>query len=171
MVLLNILRQRLAELRKRISNMEKIELEPIGFVSTNAVEKEVRHRKHISSIILREDLTETLDGIEDFSHLFVFFWMHRIPTKQKRVLKVHPRGRDDMPLVGTFATRTPYRPNPIGLTIVELLNVDKNILSVRGLDAFDNTPVLDIKPFDYWDTDQDAKVPEWWKRLKREPER
>ncbi len=74
----------------------------------------------------------------------------------------------DMPLLGIFATRTPHRPNPIGLTLVELLRVEDNVVTVRGLDAFNGTPVLDIKPFDYWDMVEDVRVPEWWMRLEKE---
>jgi tRNA (Thr-GGU) A37 N-methylase len=70
----------------------------------------------------------------------------------------------DMPLLGVFATRTNLRPNPIGLTLVELIKAEGNTLTVRGLDAFDGTPVLDVKPYDFWD----AKVPDWWKRLESE---
>ena len=151
-----------------MSATEKIELKPIGFVKTKAVGKEVRDRSNVSEIILREDLTEALDGIEDFSHLFVIFWMHEISNEERRTVKVHPRGREDMPLLGVFATRTPHRPNPIGITLVELLEVDGNVLIVRGLDAFDGTPVLDIKPFDYWDMAEDARVPDWWMRLEKE---
>jgi tRNA-Thr(GGU) m(6)t(6)A37 methyltransferase TsaA len=147
---------------------EKIELKPIGFVKTKAVGKKVRDRSNVSEIILRQDLAEVLDGIEDFSHLFVIFWMHEIPKEERRTMKVHPRGRMDMPLLGIFATRTPYRPNPIGLTLVELLRVEGNVVTVRGLDAFDGTPVLDIKPFDYWEMVEDARVPEWWMRLEKE---
>ena len=147
---------------------EKIELKPIGFVKTKAVGKEVRDRSNVSKIILRQDLAEALDGIEDFSHLFVIFWMHEIPKEERRTMKVHPRGRMDMPLLGIFATRTPHRPNPIGLTLVELLKVEGNVVTVRGLDAFDGTPILDIKPFDYWEMVEDARVPEWWMRLKKE---
>lgn len=58
---------------------EKIELKPVGFVKTEAVGKEVKNRSNVSQIIFRKDLTEALDGIEDFSHLFVIFWMHEIP--------------------------------------------------------------------------------------------
>ncbi len=147
---------------------EKIELKPIGFVKTKAVGKEVRDPSNVSKIVLRQDLTEALDGIEDFSHLFVIFWMHEISKEERRTMKVHPRGRMDMPLLGVFATRTPHRPNPIGLTLVELLRVEGNIVTVRGLDAFDGTPVLDIKPFDHWDRTEDVKVPEWWMRLEKE---
>ena len=145
--------------------MEKIELKPIGFVSTKAVENRVRDRSNVSRIVLREDLAEALDGIEDFSHLFVIFWMNKISIEQRRMMKVHPRGKDDAPLLGVFATRTSHRPNPIGLTLVELLDVDKNVIVVRGLDAFNNSPVLDIKPFDSWDMASNAKVPEWWIRM------
>ncbi|MFQ6081034.1 MAG: tRNA (N6-threonylcarbamoyladenosine(37)-N6)-methyltransferase TrmO [Candidatus Bathyarchaeia archaeon] len=151
-----------------MSVTEKIELKPIGFVKTKAIGKEVRDRSNVSEVILRGDLAEALDGIGDFSHLFVIFWMHEISNEERRTMKVHPRGRRDMPLLGVFATRTPHRPNPIGLTLVELLGVEGNVVTVRGLDAFDGTPVLDIKPFDYWDMAEDARFPEWWMRLRKE---
>ena len=83
-------------------------------------------------------------------------------------MKVRPRGRSDMPLLGIFATRTPHRPNPIGLTRVKLLNVERNVVTVQGLDAFNGTPVLDIKPFDNWDTTEDFKVADWWMKLEKE---
>jgi len=143
-------------------------LEPVGFVKTKAVGNEVRDKKVISQIIFREDLTEALTGVEDFSHFFVLFWLHEMSEQDKRILKVYPRGRDDMPLLGIFATRTPHRPNPIGLTRVKLISIKGNIVTVQGLDAFDGTPILDIKPFDSWDSTEDFKVPEWWKKLEKE---
>jgi len=150
---------------------EKIELKPIGFVKTKAFGKDVRDRSNVSEIVLRDDLAEALDGIEDFSHLFVIFWMHEISEEERRTMKARPRGRGDMPLLGVFATRTPHRPNPIGLTLVELLKVEGSVVTVRGLDAFDGTPVLDIKPFDYWDMAEDVRVPEWWMRRRRKDQR
>jgi len=155
-------------LSEGMSALENIELKPIGFVKTKAVGEEVRDKGNVSEIILREDLVEALDGIKDFSHLFVIFWMHEVLEEERRRMKVHPRGRMDMPLLGVFATRTPYRPNPIGLTLVEILKVKGNVLIVRGLDAIDGTPILDVKPFDYWDAAKDARVPEWWKKLEKE---
>lgn len=143
----------------------EIVLKPIGVVRTAAVGDEVKDKTRISQIVIRNELAEALDGIDDFSHLFVLFWLHEIPAKQQKTLKVHPRGRRDLPLLGVFATRSMLRPNPIGLTLVELVKVEGNVLTVRGLDAFDGTPVLDIKPFDPWDTAKDARVPRWWTKL------
>lgn len=143
----------------------EIVLKPIGVVRTAAVGDEVKDKTRISQIVIRNELAEALEGVDGFSHLFVLFWLHEIPAKQQKTLKVHPRGRRDLPLLGVFATRSMLRPNPIGLTLVELVKVEGNVLTVRGLDAFDGTPVLDIKPFDPWDTAKDARVPRWWTKL------
>ena len=94
---------------------------PVGFVETDAAGKEVRDKKVVSRLVFREDLTDALEGIEEFSHIFVLFWLHEISDDDRKVMKVHPRARADMPLLGIYATRTPYRPNPIGLTRVKLL--------------------------------------------------
>jgi len=153
---------------KTVTVAKRVEMKPIGFVRTKAVGDEVRDRSKVSEIVIRKELTKALAGIQDFSHLFVIFWMHRTSSRERETMKVHPRGRADMPLLGVFATRTQLRPNPIGLTLVELLNVRGSTLTVRGLDAFDGTPILDIKPFDYWNTVKDVRIPEWRKRLENE---
>jgi len=85
--------------------------------------------------------------------------MHKAFSEQLS-LKVHPRGRLDLPLVGLFATRSPYRPNPLGLKLVELIKRKDNVIKVRGLDAIDGTPVIDIKPYDPLDLAMDARVPD-----------
>jgi tRNA-Thr(GGU) m(6)t(6)A37 methyltransferase TsaA len=149
-------------------SLKKVKIESIGYVETDANEMEIKVKDKISKIILREDLTEALEGVKDFSHLFVIFWMHGISTEERKLTKVHPRGRSDMPLLGVFATRSPDRPNPIGLTLVELLKIEKNILTVRGLDALNGTPILDLKPFDSWDVAKNANVPDWWRKLEIE---
>jgi tRNA-Thr(GGU) m(6)t(6)A37 methyltransferase TsaA len=147
---------------------QKIVLKPVGFVRTEAIGDEVKDKTRISQIVLRDELAEALEGIGDFSHLFVLFWLNEISDEQRKTLKVHPRSRKDLPLLGIFATRTMLRPNPIGLTLVELVKVEGNVLTVRGLDAFDGTPVLDVKPFDAWDKAKDARVPAWWIKLESE---
>jgi tRNA (adenine37-N6)-methyltransferase len=79
-----------------------------------------------------------------------------------------PRGRADMPEVGIFAQRAKDRPNPIGLTAVEIVAVGEDRLTVRGLDAVDGTPVLDIKPYyPAYDRVESPRVPEWVGRLMR----
>jgi tRNA-Thr(GGU) m(6)t(6)A37 methyltransferase TsaA len=143
-------------------------MKAIGFVKTAAVGDEVKDKTRTSEIIINPEFAAALDGIRGFSHYFVVFWMNEITAEQRTMMKVHPRGRKDMPLLGVFTTRTNLRPNPIGLTLVELVRVEDNILSVRGLDAFNGTPVLDVKPFDFWDTAKDAKMPEWWLKLEEE---
>ena len=151
-----------------MSFLEKIILNPIGYVKTTAEGDEVKNKSLLSQIILRDDLVEALSGISDYSHLFVLFYLNQVTEEQRKTLKVHPRGRQDMPLVGVFVARTMLRPNPIGLTLVELIKVEGNVLTVRGLDAYDGTPVLDIKTYDFWDVAENAKVPDWWKKLNAE---
>ncbi len=146
----------------------KIVLEPIGFVKTSAVGDEVKDKTAISTIILKPELVEALDGILGFSHLFVLFYLNQVTHEQRRTLKVHPRGRTDLPLTGVFAVRTMLRPNPIGLTLVELVKVEGKVLTVKGLDAYDGTPVLDLKPYDFWDMAENVRVPDWWKKLNEE---
>lgn len=146
--------------------IKEFSFRPIGYVRTDADEDMIRKdRKNLlSEIVISEDLTEALDGIEEFSHLFIIFYMHKAST-EKISLKVHPRGRQDLPLVGVFATRSPYRPNPLGLTLVELVKRDGNKIKVKGLDAIDGTPIIDIKPYDPLDLASEAHVPEWWIKL------
>jgi tRNA-Thr(GGU) m(6)t(6)A37 methyltransferase TsaA len=151
-----------------MSFKEQITLNAIGFVKTDAVDDEVKDKSRISQIIVNDELIQGLDGIVGFSHLFIIFWLNQILLEKRMILKVHPRGRMDMPLLGVYATRTNLRPNPIGLTLVELLKVEGNVLTVRGLDAFDGTPVLDIKPFDSWDVAENSRVPDWWIKLNEE---
>ena len=146
----------------------KIVLEPIGYVQTAAVGDEVKDKTRLSKIVINDEFAEALDGVDGFSHAFVLFWLHGVSDEQRKTLKVHPRGRRHLPLLGVFATRTMLRPNPVGLTLVELVKVEGNVLTVRGLDAFDGTPVLDIKPFDSWDTAENVKVPGWWLKLEKE---
>ena len=148
----------------------RIILKPIGVVRTEAVGDEVKDKSHLSEIFIDCELTQALEGISGFSHVFVLFWLHEVTSKERDTLKVHPRGRKDMPLLGVFATRTNLRPNPIGLTVCELVKVEANVLTVRGLDAFDGTPVLDLKPYDTWDCAANAKMPKWWMKLQREKE-
>lgn len=141
-------------------------LRPIGHVENGVPPWEHAAWEGIESrICISEEWEEGLQGLEEFSHVVVVFWLDR-PKEQEIPLRVHPEAKEDMPLVGLFATRTPLRPNPIGITTVELLRVEGNELTVLGLDAFDGTPVLDIKPYLVrGDLKPDASVPDWLHRL------
>jgi tRNA-Thr(GGU) m(6)t(6)A37 methyltransferase TsaA len=100
--------------------------------------------KHSAEGVLeiRGDLADGLTDIEGFSHLYVIWLFHRVDRVE---LMAHPPS-DDRPH-GVFATRSPQRPNPIGLTVVELLRREGTNLHVRGIDMLDGTPLLDIKPY------------------------
>jgi len=151
-----------------MDSTKQIQMEAIGYVRRKSKEEDVKDRRLISEIVIRNDLAAALDGLEDFSHLYAIFYMHQVAKEEKTELRVHPRGRADLPLLGVFATRTAFRPNPIGLTLVELLKRKDNVLVVRGLDALDGTPVLDLKPADTRDMVANPRVPKWLRLLEEE---
>lgn len=96
-----------------------------------------------SRIVLNPSLTEGLKGLDPGQRIMVVFCFHR---SQGFDLLQHPQGDRSRPRRGVFALRSPRRPNPIGVTVVDLVTVDGNVLRVRGLDAINGTPVLDLKP-------------------------
>jgi tRNA-Thr(GGU) m(6)t(6)A37 methyltransferase TsaA len=143
--------------------LDMMTLKPIGVVR-NEVKQPIRHGwgEIVSEIVVNSDLTEALDNLDEFSHLIVLYWMHQLAAGRQLPLKVHPMGKSELPLVGRFATRSPSRPNPVGQATVRLLERRDNILKVKGLDAIDGTPVIDIKPYlPGYDSADDAKVPLW----------
>jgi len=150
-----------------MTQIKEIRLKPIDYVQRKTKNENVKDRSLSAQVVIKSKYLEALNGIEDYSHLFIIFYMHKTPKEQKPISKVNPRGRADIPLQGIFATRTPQHPNPIGLTLVQLIKLKQNILVVIGLDAYHNTPVLDIKPYDHWNTATDVKVPEWQKKLEK----
>ena len=120
----------------------------------------------VSEVVLDETLADGLDGIEEFSHLLILFWMHRAPEAEPVRMRRRPQGRPDMPEVGIFAQRARHRPNPIGVTTVKLLRREKNRLFVQGLDAINGTPVVDVKPYvPAFDAVDSPRVPGWITRL------
>jgi len=139
---------------------------PIGIIRSEITEPGKRDWSSIiSEIIINEELSEALSGIEGFSHIIVLYWMHKMPLSQLSTLKVHPRGDLKLPLTGVFACRSPARPNVIGLSTPKLLERRDNILKVVGLDAIDGSPVIDIKPhIPGSDCPARATTPDWVKR-------
>ncbi|HWD09824.1 MAG TPA: tRNA (N6-threonylcarbamoyladenosine(37)-N6)-methyltransferase TrmO [Actinomycetota bacterium] len=131
-------------------------LRPIGWVRHDHPDGVLKEQWHsLTSVIdIEPELQDGLTGIDGFSHLFVLFWMSRLSDDARNTLEIKPRGLvrmglslDELPTIGVFASDAPPRPNPIGLTVVELVDRDGARLTVRGLDAFSDTPVIDIKPY------------------------
>lgn len=120
-------------------------LTPIGFVENDhdeaAPAPEIGADE--SRIVLRPELARGLTGMEAGQNVMVLFYFDR--TTEYELLQ-HPRGDRSRPTRGVFTLRSPRRPNPIGVTVVEVLAVEDNVLRVRGLDALNGTPVLDLKP-------------------------
>lgn len=146
--------------------MDDIIIRPIGHVK-NEVEnrKDASWGKDTSVIVLEEEYRTGLSGLEDFTHAIILFHLDKANYDPEKHLQRRPQNRDDMPLVGIFSQRGKDRPNRIGMTSVEIVSVSDDELIVRGLDAIDGTPVLDIKPYYPAYDKKDAKVPEWVDRL------
>ena len=143
----------------------RVEVKPIGFVRRALCDEDVKDRGIVSRVVLDEGLAPALDRIAEFSHVFVIYWLHRIVAAKEPVLH-HPGSLGEAQPVGIFATRAPIHPNPIGLTLVELVKREGNTLWVKGIDAYDGTPVLDIKPYPDWERGRlvvvtDFRIPEW----------
>ena len=128
-------------------NTQSLELKPIGIIHSpykdrGAAPYQGYRSKKLSRIEVFKEFEEGLQDIEGFSHIIVIFWFHK--SQGYHLLVKTPW--DDVPH-GLFTTRSPHRPCPLGLTVVELVAREKNILKVKGLDAMNGTPLLDIKPY------------------------
>ena len=125
----------------------------------------------VSELEIFPDYDGILDGIEDFSHILVLYWPHLIDPERRNLRKVHPMGRKDLPIQGIFATRSPARPNPILVSTVPLLERVGNVLKVKGLEAVDGSPLINIKPYveAYHGVDH-PKVPEWMRQIHKDLE-
>ncbi|MDX9786163.1 MAG: tRNA (N6-threonylcarbamoyladenosine(37)-N6)-methyltransferase TrmO [Desulfobacterales bacterium] len=136
-------------------------------ISIRAFRKEVKTT--VSEIVIDSGLNGILDGIEGFSHILVLFWPHLLTPEKRMVRQVHPMGRKDIPKQGVFATRSPARPNPVLISVVSLIEREGNVLRVKGLDAVDGSPVIDIKPYvgSYHDA-ENPTVPGWMQRLQED---
>jgi len=157
------------------------ELIPIGLVHTNIKDEELHQKGSVDGIIeIFPEFKEGLDALNGFSHLILVTYLDRVGVEDRRTLKIRFRHlqRAGVPLnvlpeVGVFASDSPHRPNPIGISIVEVQKFDEGFIHVRGLDVYDGTPVIDIKPYTPFRKVQNINVPEWFSKissyLNREP--
>lgn len=106
----------------------------------------VRKKDKAVWIEIFDQYSDALLGLEGFSHIQVLFWFHQNDSAGKRkTLRVHPRKDKKNPLSGVFATHSPLRPNPIGLTLCKIKSIEDLQIKIEDIDAFDGTPVIDIK--------------------------
>ena len=124
------------------------ELRPIGRVESPLTDRAAAPKQGDEGaprarVVFLPEFREAASGLREGDEVLVLTWLHLC---RRDVLSVHPRGDAKRPLTGVFATRSPDRPNPIGLHAVAIEAVEEDAITVRGLEAIDGTPVLDVKP-------------------------
>ena len=106
---------------------------------------------------------DAMEGLNQFSHIHVLYWLHQNDTPERRkTLKVHPRKNPANPLTGVFATHSPRRPNPIALSVCQIMALTDNGIHIEEIDAFDGSPVIDIKAFFSSEPNgASIRIPDW----------
>lgn len=125
-----------------------VELSPIGTVESALTDLDAAPRQGDEGapyawLVLKPAVLDGLDGIRPGDEIIVITWLH---LARRDVLRVHPRGDVSRPKQGVFGTRSPHRPNPIGLHRVPVISIDGGRILVGNLDAVSGTPILDVKP-------------------------
>lgn len=124
------------------------QLEPVGWVESPLTDRAEAPKQGDEGapqarIVFRPEIWEAAADLRAGDEVLVLTWLHQ---GNRDTLSVHPRGDLNRPLQGVFSTRSPDRPNPIGLHRVTIVSVEENAITVRDLEAIDGTPVLDVKP-------------------------
>lgn len=153
---------------------ENIVLKPLGVIHTHASDNQIKEENRgIEAIVeIFPEFEEALEGLDGYSHLFILSYLHRLRPEQIGPLKVKPKRAtrrgfrlEELPTLGVFALDSPTRPNPIGLTLVRLLKRQGRQLFVAGIDLFDGTPIIDIKPYQHDYQVNKYTMPEWYLKL------
>ena len=150
---------------------EKFLMKPIGIVKSKYKEPSELHfacrkgkkSETVSDIILKDEFLEGLKKIGEFSHLWIIYLLDEA---ERTEMKTHPgpSSMNNLPEAGIFATRSQYRPNKIALRLVNLIKVNGNSITVKGLDAIDGSKVIDIKPYvSHFDFPEKFTEPKWYK--------
>ena len=157
-----------------MDSITKIQMQPVGVIRSSASDDEIRDRSgEFESIIeIHREYEEALDSLDGYSHIYILSYFHKLRGEQVGPLKVKPRRLlrrgfklEDLPTAGIFALDSPTRPNPIGLSLVRILRRDGRRIVVLGLDCFDGTPVLDIKPYNGEYKADQYSFPSWYSEL------
>lgn len=140
-----------------------VNVQPIGYVHNDSGRRRYDEwADTVSEIVISETYRDALHGLEEFSHIEVLFYLHEMNRPFRT--RIHPIGDPIYPLVGAFATRTPNRPSRIALTTCRVQEIDGNVIRVKGLDAYDGSPVLDVKPYSVKAVNG-VRVPDWNREL------
>jgi len=131
----------------RIDIMNELIVQPIGILHCDLINREHTPKnydesKHVGTIEIYPEFLEGLDGVQKGDIIVVLFWLDRA---DRSILRVHPRGDKSKSKRGVFSTRSPVRPNPVAISELLVLDINENILTVKGLDILDSTPIIDIK--------------------------
>jgi tRNA-Thr(GGU) m(6)t(6)A37 methyltransferase TsaA len=115
-----------------------------------------------TKLLIEQKYCKALEGLESFSHAIIIYWLHNNDTELKRkILRVTPKRHPGEPELGVFATRSPVRPNPLAFEVCKILKINNCSLWVEESDAFEKTPIVDIKPYiPRADGIKDARVPD-----------
>jgi tRNA-Thr(GGU) m(6)t(6)A37 methyltransferase TsaA len=152
--------------------LESVSLVPIGYVRSTRTEPEDDAWGDVESVIAIDERfpLQSLAGLDDFSHVEVVYLFHRVDPEVVTLGARHPRGLEHLPRVGVFAQRNKNRPNRIGVSRCSIVGIDGRNVTVRGLDAIDGTPVLDLKPHFaiLVPPHNTVREPEWVEEIMRE---
>ena len=124
--------QQIATIKSPFCKLENMPVQPCGA------------KESFATIEFKEEFKEGLKDLDGFSHLYLMYYFHKVSTHKLSVIPFNDK--TDTPR-GVFSTRTPVHPNLIGLSVVKLVDIKDNIVTVQGIDVLDNTPLLDIKPY------------------------
>ena len=139
-----------------------IQMRAIGEVETNVADGDIarQRRTMVSRINIYDEFVPALEGLNNYSHIIVLFWMHHAQPSAEPLIR--PRGNIELPLTGVLASRGRGHPNPIGLAVTELVELSGSQLTVHRLDAYNGTPIIDIKPYDSYDVYTNIRMPNWF---------
>ena len=129
---MNIQLQQIATIKSPFDNLENMPVQPCGA-------KEI-----YAQIEFKDEFADGLQDLDGFSHVYLIYYFHKVDSHKLKVIPFNDKTSTNR---GVFSTRTPMHPNNIGLSVVKLISVEKNIVTIQGIDILNNTPLLDIKPY------------------------
>jgi tRNA-Thr(GGU) m(6)t(6)A37 methyltransferase TsaA len=159
---------------RMVGSAEQMVLKPVGVVHIKASESQIKEeQREVEAVVeIFPEFEEALEGLDGYSHLLLLSYFHKLRPDQIGPLKVKPKRAtrrgfklEELPTLGVFALDSPTRPNPIGLTLVRLLKRQGRRLFVEGIDLFDGTPIVDIKPYQPDYQVNKCTMPEWYLKL------